>query len=231
MIPDMTSVILPTTGRPERAELCVRQLLSTIPTAAPFEVVCVVGADEETYKKLQHIQEEDGRVVLLWEGELQGCSKAWNKGLICSSGQNIVIGADDLWFSPGWHEAALASLTTLPDSVGLVGLNDGHGNADTPCTHWLASRQFLIQYMGGVMAWEHYKFCCNDTEAYYRAINADRYIWCEQALVRHDHPAHGTRPHDENDARNSKWASEDLLLFYARKEQGFPDDFPPAIYR
>lgn len=222
------SVIIPTTGRKERAVACVKQLLATVQPwllSGRLEVICVVDADPESFDALNALH----GVSVYYSRDLQGCSRAWNMGLSMSSGEYVVIGADDLWFTDGWLDEALLAMTRLPDACGLVGLNDGHGGPDTPCTHWLAHREFLSQHMGGVMAFECYKFCCNDTEAHARAVRANRYVYAPDALVRHDHPAHGTRPLDETDRRNQQWAARDLELYYQREAQGFPNDFDPVV--
>ena len=61
----MISVLLPTTGRPDRAESCVRRLRETAPDA---EIVCAVDADPETARRLAPLVD-----VLLCSTELRGC--------------------------------------------------------------------------------------------------------------------------------------------------------------
>ena len=117
----------------------------------------------------------------------------------------------------------------LPKGGGLVGFNDLHQNGDVLSTHFLMSRQFVVEHLNGVIAYPHYVYCCNDTESNGRAKLAGRFAWAEQSVVRHDHPAFGTRERDENDMRNDKYFTRDVEEFHRREELGFPNDFKPVI--
>jgi len=217
------SVILPTTGRPGRAEQCVRRLLETL-DGIDAEVICVVDLDEDTKARLEALGEPVR--VLYSDAGYRGKSKAWNDGLAASDGAYIVSAADDVWFGDGWYEAALDAMATLPDGGGLVGFNDTHTQKPT---HWMATRWWIVNGMGGVMAWEFYPTSHNDVETYIRAARAGRYMWAQNAVVRHDHFIFGSRGFDETDVRWMRLWQEARDVFERRERQGFPDDFEPAI--
>jgi glycosyltransferase involved in cell wall biosynthesis len=235
MTPGMVSVILPTSSRPERVEACVRQILNTLAYSRfPLEIICCVDADHASLEALIRLAKEDGRVKVLWNGTLQGPAKAWNSGARVAQGEYFVLAADDLWFTDGWLTAALTAMAVLPEGKGLVGLYDGHPPRDqlTPdswCTHWIAHRQFLVDYMGGVMAFEAYRYGYNDTEAWFRATRAGRYVLCADAYVRHDHYDYGERPKDALDEYNRSFLTQATEVFHRRQAEGFPDDFEPVI--
>jgi hypothetical protein len=58
------------------------------------------------------------------------------------------------------------------------------------------SRRFVVEVLGGVIAWDCYRHSFNDREANARAIAAGRYAWCEDARVYHRHWIFGDRPQD-----------------------------------
>lgn len=212
------SVLLPTTGRPERAEACVRRLRETAPGV---EIVCAVDADPESARQLAPLVD-----VLICSPELRGCSVAWNDCLREASGDPVVFAADDLEWGEGWLEAALAAHAEHPGS--LIGLNDGHWDAELS-THYLLPRSFIREVLGGVIAWQFYRHSFNDLETCERAKRAGRYHWCEAADVRHSHWLFGDRPMDETDERRLPDHPEDERIYNRRAAAGFPNDFEAVI--
>jgi len=183
----------------------------------------VVDADADTRERLAAIC---GPVRVLYSDQYRGKSKAWNDGLAAADGAYIVSAADDVWFGDGWLDAALAAMATLPEGGGLVGFNDTHTQKPT---HWMATRWWIINGMGGVMAWEFYATSHNDLETHQRALQAGRYVWAKNAVARHDHFIFGTRRQDHTDRR---WLSEwqaSRATYERRKAAGFPNDYEAAI--
>lgn len=224
----MISVLLATTGRPDMAEAFARSLVDTT-AGHSVELVAAVDADTETRRRLEAVEVHDGMsVVMDWRDEHRGCSCAWNDALRLSSGDPVVLAADDLEFQPGWLTAALRCLSGFPDGWGLVGFNDGHWGAELS-THYLMSRRFVTEVLGGVIAWDCYRHSFNDREANARAHAAGRYAWCETARVLHRHWIFGDRAQDATDTR-TLGSHNDAEQAYARREAaGFPNDFPPVI--
>jgi glycosyltransferase involved in cell wall biosynthesis len=216
----LVSVLLPTTGRPERAEACVRSLLRTT-EGHDIEVCAAVDADHETAKRL-----DDLGCYIDFSDELRG-NDAWNVALSFAVGDPIVFAADDLDFQPGWLDAALEALSEHPGC--LIGFNDGHWGAELS-THYLMSRDFIIEVLGGRVAWgAHYPHSFNDAEVNERAKRANRYFWCEEARVYHSHWLFGDREKDETDTRNLGGHAAAEQKFRERQAAGFPDDLPPIL--
>lgn len=213
------SVLIPTTGRPDRAEACVRNLRDT----ADVEIIAAVDADPESARRLAPLVDK-----LLVASHYRGCSQAWNDCLAEATGDPIVFAADDLVWKEGWLEAALAKLEEFDDGWGLVGFNDGHWGEELS-THYLMSRRFIVEVLGGVIAWPEYKHSFNDLEVCGRAREAHRYAWCEEAHVRHEHWLFGDRPQDDTDTRRLPDHPTDQAHFDRRKAEGWPPPAKPVL--
>ena len=111
----------------------------------------------------------------------------------------------------------------------MVGFNDGHWDGGELSTHYLMSRRFIVEVLGGVIAWECYHHSFNDVEMCERARNAARYRWAEGARVYHSHWLFGDRPQDETDQRNLPLHGESQQVFMDRRAAGFPNDYAPVI--
>lgn len=219
---DVTTVLFPTTGRPERAERCLTQLREM--TDEPLEVIAAVDADPETAKLIEPLVD-----VLNVCPTYRGCSRAWNDALSLSTGDPIVFAADDLRFGKGWLERALERLRTFEDGWGLVGFNDGHWDGNELSTHYLMSRRFIVEVLGGVVAWDFYRHSFNDLEVNERAKRAGRFKWAEDAIVYHEHWNYGDRPRDPTDTRTLGEHGKAQRVYERRRAQGFPTNYPPVI--
>jgi hypothetical protein len=218
----MISLLLPTTGRPDMAEQCVRQIRDTT-DGHDVEIIAAVDADTTTRDRLTPLVDQ-----LLYSDTYRGCSTAWNDALAASAGDPVVFAADDLTWEPGWLDEALKTLARFPDGWGLVGFNDGHWGPELS-THYLMSRKFIIDVLGGRVAWDFYPHSFNDAEVNERAKRADRYAWCETAYVRHAHWIFGDRPQDDTDRRKLDEHSAAERTFNERQAAGFPTNYPPVI--
>jgi GT2 family glycosyltransferase len=223
----MISVLLATTGRPDMAEAFVQNLKDTT-EGHHVELVAAVDVDPETRNRVVVAGAGLRRMVLDYSETYRGCSRAWNDALARSTGDPVVLAADDLVFEPGWLDAALARLAEFEDGWGFVGFNDGHMGAELS-THYLVSRRMIVEEFGGVIAWECYRHSFNDCEANARAQRAGRYAWCEDAVVRHRHWIFGDRAQDTTDARNHVAHSESQQHFARRAANDFPNDYEAVI--
>lgn len=219
------SVLLPTTGRPTMARRCVESIVRTVPRFNDLEIIAAIDADRETQAIL------GPRVAYIdWSPTYRGCSRAWNDALRHAKGDPIVFAADDLIFEPGWLEASLEALGGFPDGWGLVGFNDGHWDGrEGLSTHYLMSRRFIVEVLGGVVAWDFYEHSFNDAEVNARARAAGRYAWAEHAHVRHEHWLFGDRDQDATDTRTLANHAASERIFRQREAAGFPTDYPGII--
>jgi GT2 family glycosyltransferase len=218
----MVSILLPTTGRPGMAERCINGIRETT-QGHSVEIVCAVDADEESRDRLTPLVEK-----MLYSGSYRGCSNAWNDCLRMCEGDPVVFAADDLRWGSGWLEKALACLQEFQENWGLVGFNDGHWGPELS-THYLLSRRFIVEVLGGVVAWPFYKHSFNDLEVNERAKRAGRYTWCEDAHVVHEHWLFGDRAQDSTDTRTLGEHPACEQIYHRRAAAGFPNDFEPVI--
>jgi hypothetical protein len=229
--PGLISIVLPTTGRRDMALDGLRGLLATTYTF-PVEYVVVVDHDEDSYVAIDELLASAGvRYVMDYSDEYRGHAAAWNRGLELSHGEFIVFAADDLEWGEGWLTEAMQVMRERHDGYGLVAFNDGHHDGRKLGTHYLLSRSFIIDHLGGRLSWECYKSQYVDMEVNERAKRVGRYAWAEKARVTHQHWMFGTRGKDETDARNEAADAESKAAYLARLEAGFPDDYPPVIVR
>lgn len=215
-------MLLPTTGRPERAKSCVCELRNSTP-GHQVEIVAAVDHDPETRDLLEPLVE-----ILDYSDEYRGNSRAWNDALRLATGDPIVFAADDLSWQPGWLDAALTQLKQFPDGWGLVGFNDGHWGQELS-THYLMSRRFISEVLGGVVAWDFYPHSFNDLEVNERARAAGRYAWCADAHVPHQHWLFGDRAKDDTDTRTLGQHAEAERVYKERRAAGFPNDGIEAV--
>jgi len=219
----MVSVLFPTTGRPERARNCLKGLRDSVGNH-PIEVVAAVDADRETESAIRRYTDK-----ILWSDTYRGSSNAWNACLAQAKGDPVVLAADDLVFEFGWLDRALEELAEFDDGWGLVGFNDGHWNGDLS-THYLMSRRFIVEVLGGVVAWPEYKHSFIDVETCDRAKAAGRYRWCAKAHVRHEHWTWGTRQRDDTDTRRLGDHAESARVYRERAAAGFPNTTEAVIH-
>jgi glycosyltransferase involved in cell wall biosynthesis len=223
------SIIIPSTGRPALLKQCLESLRDSLAESQlRIEVVLVIDHDEESAKMARGLDLGRLQLHLDYSPEYRGNVAAWNRGLELSDGEFIVFAADDLKWGEGWLNAALNKMWTLPLGSGLVGFNDGHWGEELS-THYIMTRTFIIDVLGGVIAWEWYKHSFNDLETNDRAKAAGRYAWAEDAHVTHLHWTFGTREKDETDARWLPDYEAAKITYLARKEAGFPNNYPPVI--
>jgi glycosyltransferase involved in cell wall biosynthesis len=228
MGPRRVSVIIPSTRRVERLVECVERLWATV---RGWEVECLVVTDDvKTGQRMK--ADKRVRVVDLPENAevwRPRALEAWNLGASLAMGDVLVLGADDLWWFHGWIGEAMEQMASFPGGDGMVGLNDLAHDGNMLCTHFAVSRRFAVEHLGGVLVCPRYHHYYVDQEAAERAKRAKRFIWAQNAVVEHLHPAFGKAPPDALYERTKAWLDEDGDLFRRRAAAGWPDDFEPAL--
>lgn len=215
------SVLLATTGRPEMAVECLRSILNT-KGSHEVQFVVAIDNDPDTLRFVSDVLREEERSISYSEG-YRGCSKAWNDALFLATGELIVLAADDLIFHLGWLDAALEKMSELPEGGGLVGFNDTQLDGNELATHYMMTRWFIDNCLGGKVAWDVYKHSFNDCEINERAKRAGRFIYAPEAVVEHRHWIFGTRSQDQTDARALADYTESQAKYTEREAAGFPD--------
>jgi glycosyltransferase involved in cell wall biosynthesis len=152
---------------------------------------------------------------------------AWNHALKVSTGEWLVLGADDLVFNPGWYEEMARGF----EQGGFVALTYYPNNTIIHdwATHFGMTREYIKKWNGGCMLTPHYHHQWIDPEASARAQYAGEYVEGVQ-IIEHKHPAYGTAEIDDTYRQGCyKWGTPDGEVFRRRQRQGFPDDFEAII--
>ena len=224
MNPEEICVLIPTRKRP----LQLRRVLASLLDTAPTMPCVIIGDPDDTETHKFWMESPVQFIYVQTSAPKQGCVAAWNVGLASyPNASAYILGADDIIFMPGWYGAMIAALDKIGGS-GLVGFNDGRKNGNVAnSTHYLMTRDFIIQHHGGVMAVPHYTAEMIDLEACERAKKAGKYIWAENAHVYHDWQG---GPYGDETYRLA-WdrRGDNQKLYEERKAKGFPDDFPSIL--
>jgi hypothetical protein len=153
--------------------------------------------------------------------------QAWNAGAAAARGTWLGLGADDLYFHDGWLEALWPLLETCDG--GLIGLDDGADSFHRMgwATHFVASRRFCIEHLGGVLVPPVYSHGMVDVEVNRIAQSRGLFTYCPDALVEHLHPDWNKAAPDALYARD---LSGDKRLFSVRSAAGFPVVWEPVVF-
>jgi GT2 family glycosyltransferase len=216
------SVIIPSTGRPEKLVECIRQLLTVSPDV---EVICVIEHDQESLKQMK---ESGLNVKVLYHEELSGPVNCWNAGAVNSSGDAFVLGADDMWFHEGWLEEALIALETIGGS-GLVGFNALKENRKDFDDCYLVTKDFCKEEFGGVFIVPWYRHFGLDVEACRHAALHGKYVYAEKAIVEHKHWSFGKSKYDDTYAIDDLYHDIDYSIMMWRSKRDWPVDYAPIF--
>lgn len=224
----LTSVVIPSYARPERLLGAVESALST---ASNIEVVCVLRETDDESRAILETLEGNLIVVLIDESDddVWRAGQRWNEGAKHASGEFFFLGSDDLVFEPGWLDALFAGLEELGGqgvAVPNVGLQLGFG---TYASHYLVSRAYLIEKLGGVLFPPVYQHNYGDIEV--TAVCGDAVMYCVDSIVHHNHPHDGSAEFDKSYERTLKCRDGDRELFEKRRAGGFPPEWRPVLFR
>lgn len=220
MLPRDVWVLLPTLYRPEQLRRTLKSLKETAPECG---IVVAIEADD---RQCEAVAKEFSAITAKCPKPRGGCAYAWNIALKNTPGtaQGFVLAADDVVFVEGWYEAVVASLGLLGGD-GLVGFNDIHKQNGT-ATHFLATRNYLVQHNGGVIACPHYMVEGVDVEAIERARKAGKYIYAQDAKI--EHIWNGAKP-DKYYQEGLKWIGRSRRQIIERRKTGWPNDYEAVI--
>jgi hypothetical protein len=169
------------------------------------------------------IPDDDLEIIVQEDVDRIGCPKMVKAMVEESHGEWVCFLGDDTKPLNGFILFALEASKVLQDGWGLVGLNDGVHDGNVLATHWMGNKN-LLPLIGGEFFHTGYRHCFCDQELMSRSIELGRYIWADDALIIHDHPAargesiHGTDYEWQYRPDNFH---HDRRLFNRRKEHGW----------
>lgn len=194
-------------------------LFETTPRDA-FEAITVIDANDLEACELA-LKYSD---IVLFRRQREGAVSGWNDGAAIARGDYFLLGADDIRFRTGWYEAAMAAMDSL-DGYGMVGFNDMSPNAEGRSTHFLISRDYAVDRLGGVLMPPVYDHNYTDWEVQKRAVRDGVYVWSEDARVEHEHVDWHKNVWDEVYEITREHLDDDRELYYRREAAGFPNNY------
>lgn len=218
-----TIVLMPTIHRPEG----LRRSLQSLKDTCGLPAVVVADPDD---KGAQAIAKEFGANFTRTQAPKLGGNNAWNCALMAEPNHEAYfLGSDDVQFMPGWYEAVLRALDSIGGD-GFVGTNDTRWGRDMVnkicCTHYLMTRKFMIEHNGGVAAVPFYFNDWTDYETDRRARKAKKWIWAEDAVVKH---LWGGPRGDPAYAYSHSQRPKYQAIHADREKRGYPNDFKAII--
>lgn len=171
-------------------------------------------------QNIQKIKEaviaEGMSVEFLWEEDKEqiGAPKMVKRLTDKTKHDLVCFIGDDTEPQPGFLQKALEMMQAK--DAWLVGLND---TVSKKPTHWLASKKLLEHLENNEFFYTGYNHNRCDVELERKARDLGKYVWCEEAIVKHNHPHYKTAPMDQHYERGGmnqeKWA-QDIALFKER---------------
>ena len=224
------AILTPTIYRPVGLRRSLSSLRDTTNHIKDHIIDIVVAAEKDDVEAVNIAYDYQAWITICQE-PLQGPAYAWNTALsIAKDYDAYFTGSDDVEYTAGWLDEVLRVLDVELHGSGLVGINDGRWKRETVmkmcATHYLMTRDFIIEHMGGVAAQPFYHADFTDMEACSRARLVNKFVWAEKALVRH----HWAGP-DSDLGYKRATEKRPLMkpLYEKRKAEGFPNDFKPIV--
>jgi hypothetical protein len=223
------SIIIPVI-RPDKAARCIEAIHGLPEASLVWEngygpYAKVVRDPWNTSCAVEVLSEEDVDRI--------GCPQMVKRLTEKATGDYICFLGDDAIPQDYFLRVAIDAMSQFPAGVGVVGLNDESGR-DLP-THWLAHRD-MLPMLGGDFFCTEYTHCFADNELMERAKELGRYVYCKEAIVKHDHPMlKGEKVEDDDLKRvyKDQVFLKDRWLFAKRRANGWktpgPEYFKLAI--
>jgi tetratricopeptide (TPR) repeat protein len=195
------SIVIPTLGREKQLEKCI-ELIKKNANYPDFEII----VEKDSFENRQ------------------GVCKTLKAGVEKARGEYIAFLGNDCEPQPNFLIlAVLKALKCLnkysyPEpGVGLVGFNDGFWKKGEIATHWLAHKDLSL-HLEDDFFHLGYKHVGCDNELTERCRHIDRYVWCEEARIKHTA--------QDDDIHRLAWNPEDVaadrkLLRERSKRLGF----------
>ena len=139
-------------------------------------------------------------------------------GYAVSQSNYLMTGADDIWFLPGWFEAALLTMNSLPNGSGVIGINDCYNPIGN---HFLMSKDY-IETFGGAMnepgvpvctAYQH-QYADDDLRA--TAKFHGRWAMSMDSKIEHRHVGAGKADMDETYRIGEATAGQGYAIVHSR---------------
>lgn len=210
------AVIVPVLARPAR----VKPLIESFHAATdPEDAAIYFIAQRSDIAELAELERNGVTSILVGDDE-RSWAKKINRGYAETKEPWLLLGADDLYFRPGWVDAVRQLLV---HHCGVIGTND-MGNptvmAGKHSTHPLVYRPYADLFgtmdQTGVVVHDGYDHNYPDTELVMTAKARRLYVHCGACMIEHLHPAWGKAKMDAVYELGNKHMQSDHRLFLQR---------------
>lgn len=202
----LVSICIPTLGREDALARCLAAIEKNT-TDWPYEVI---------------VKHDD------WPPNNKGCPKILAECVAESKGDFVAFIGNDCRVQPGWLSAAMECMQKwFPEMDGCVVPQDSHWFGGELAVHWICSKK-LLPALGGYYFWPEYEHTCCDNELTSRLKQLNKYVFCPESKIIHDHPAGtGRSIRDEDEVyslgyRQDRVIHDHALLVKRSQELGFP---------
>jgi hypothetical protein len=169
-----------------------------------ISIIIPVIRPEKAHRCIEAIKANAGcnlyEIITEPDTEGIGCPEMVKRLVGKSNGFKVMFLGDDTIPQPGFLDAAMEAMNTLPDHWGVVGLNtqdDRPGVGFNDHAHWMAHKKMLDHIPGGAFFSTEYRHCYGDDELKDIALELGRWTVAEDCQILHDHPVNQTADYDE----------------------------------
>jgi glycosyltransferase involved in cell wall biosynthesis len=222
------SIIIPTRHRAKLLEQRLKVILSHTPELSDHSAELIVVHDLDDQESGHAVVRAAGSIypIIITSKPLETPANKWNQAASIAWGNWLVTISDDCIPQDKWLTNALRMITS-----GFIGLPDGvtgdRNNFFTPL--YMATKDWLRKYNGGVLVIPHYKSWYADIETAMRAKNSNTYTVGRNSVITQLHEVFGTADNDEMYRLGATRRAEDLNTYNLRVSKGFPNDFDKVL--
>lgn len=218
------SIIIPTRNRSKLLEKRLKTLFKNTPELFNGEADLTIALDADDKETIEFVVKSPLREKTFNPLELP-CIK-WNETARECKGDWLITISDDCVPQPNWLRNAFAT-----PNKGFIGLPDGvtggRNFAFTPL--YMATRDWLCKYNGGVLVIPKYKSWYADIETCMRAQRSQTYVVGMQSVCTQLHYEFKTAKNDEIYKLGQSRREDDKQMFVYRQIRQFPDDFERVL--
>lgn len=216
----MIDVLVPVLGRPRNVTPLVESFRETSSPMDEIHFLCSPGDDAQIEACLQSGQHT---LIVEWEAGPADWPRKINYGFRMTERPYLLLGADDLTFTPGWREA----LMDCAGSYGVIGTNDMASRQvmnGRSSTHPLVRRSYIETHGGsydgpGTVIHEGYDHNFSERELIDLAKRRRQWVFCREAIIAHRHPLWGTTEWDPTYRKAMTNYEPDARLFRDRRHR------------
>lgn len=215
-----TVILVPVLRRPHRVKPFLDSLSrATDPSTDPYRVLFICTQSDTA--QVQAIEQAGADHLVIGRHGPGDYARKINHGYANSSEPLIFLGADDLFFRPGWLAAAKAYLSPDRNVVGTNDLGNRKVMEGTHATHSLLTRHYADTYgtidERGKILCELYPHTFVDDEFVQTAISRNQFVHAPDSVVEHLHPHWGKGQSDSTYAISLRSVHPGRRIFVRRR--------------